>query len=351
MDGSWATVNFANTNPVLAGFSNSISVSCSGYSALALYQTPSSSAPYTNLTFWLNGGPTGGQNLTVYGTLNQDTQTPYPLPPLAANTWQEFMIPLSDLGVADATNFDGIWILSTNDLPIPVFYVDDIFLLAGPPVAPPPPPPRPTNIIIYSNSLINGWGDDSYNTTRNFSNVSPVHTGSTNSISVSITRAYGGIQLTNTPFSDTNYASLSFWLNGGTNGGQQLQMYGTLGSQIVLQNARFPLNAPIANTWVQYIVPLAALEVANATNFSGFAIQDGAGGAESTFYLDDIELVNATAPNPVLMKVSGAQVIRTADARWFGLNTAVWDSELDTPGSMLLITNMGVQSLAFSRRI
>ena len=128
VDESWATDNLANTNPVLSGFSDSISVSCTGYTALYLSQTPSSSAPYTNLTLWLNGGATGGQVLTVTGTLDQVDQTPYVLPALAANTWQEFTVPLAAIGVADQPDFDGIWIWNDTNLTIPTFYVDDIFL-------------------------------------------------------------------------------------------------------------------------------------------------------------------------------------------------------------------------------
>jgi arabinogalactan endo-1,4-beta-galactosidase len=128
---SWATDNPANTNPVLPGFSNSISVFCTEYAALALSQTPSSSAFYTNLTLWLNGGDTGGQVLTVTGTLDGTDQALYTLPPLAANTWQEFTVPLSAIGVANQPDFDGIWIWNYTNTTIPTFYVDDIFLHAG----------------------------------------------------------------------------------------------------------------------------------------------------------------------------------------------------------------------------
>ena len=161
VDESWASDNLANTSPVLPGFSNSISVFCTEYAALYLSQTPSSSAYYTNLTFWLNGGDTGGQVLTVTGTLDGSDQTLYTLPPLAANTWQEFTIPLSAIGVADQPDFDGIWIWNDNDFTIPTFYVDDIFLVAGPPPPPPPVAPLPNtiNMEIYSNSLVNGWAN------------------------------------------------------------------------------------------------------------------------------------------------------------------------------------------------
>lgn len=52
------------------------------------------------------------------------------------------------------------------------------------------------NMTIYSDSLVNGWPDWSYSTTRNFANTSPVHSGS-DSISATVTSAWGGIQLAN----------------------------------------------------------------------------------------------------------------------------------------------------------
>jgi beta-galactosidase len=136
VDDSWAAVDLANTQPVLSGFSNSISVFCTEYGALYLSQYPSDSTPYTNLTFWLNGGATGGQVLTVTGTVDQVDQIAYTLPPLVANTWQEFTIPLSAIGVADQPDFDGIWIWNDTDATIPTFYVDDIYLVAGQPTPP-----------------------------------------------------------------------------------------------------------------------------------------------------------------------------------------------------------------------
>src|SRR6185369_92912 len=111
-----------------------------------------------------------------------------------------------------------------------------------------------------------------------------------------VTSAYGGIQLFHLPMTNTAYAFVSFWLHGGTAGGQQLQMYGNLGNPPSVQSGRYYLAAPIANTWQQYFVPLSALSVANVTNFSGFAIQDAVGSTEPTFYIDDLQLISSTPP-------------------------------------------------------
>ena len=198
-----------------------------------------------------------------------------------------------------------------------------------------------TNMAIYADSLVNGWSDGSYNVTHNLANTSPVHSG-THSISATITSAYGGIALNHSSISTTNFASISFWLNGGTIGWQQLQMYGNLSSGT--QSARYHLAAPLANTWQLYTVSLSALGVANATNFTGFAIQDAAGSTEPTFYLDDIQL-DAVVPPPsvVHFTINAGQPIRAADARWFGLNAAIWDGYYDTPTTVSLLNQLGTR--------
>jgi hypothetical protein len=214
--------------------------------------------------------------------------------------------------------------------------------LAAPPVS------VAQNMTIYADSLANGWLDNSYGTTRNFANPSPVHSGN-DSISATITSAWGGIQLYHPGMTNTAYASISFWLNGGPSGGQQLQMYGNLkvGGSSTVQSARYHLNTPLANAWQQYVVPLSALGVANMTNFTGFAIQDSVGSTEPTFYLDDIQLVNVTAPAVTHLTVNASQPIRAADARWYGMNVAIWDNALDTPQTVTVMTNMGLRALRF----
>ncbi len=442
-----STLNFANTSPVSPGSQDSISVNITGgYGAIVFYAAPMSDAPYTNISFWLNGGTSGGQHLQLYGNLGTGptAQTPrvYLTAP-QANTWVEYTVSLSSLGVANSATFSGFAIQDSANTSEPTFYLDDVQLNAATPltasagasqticmgggasiggsptatggaggytyswspatgltstsVANPLASPTSTttytvkvtdssdataesgvtvtvssnpaptasaggnqtitagsataalggavgggasggiwtssgsgtfspnattlnatydpsaddisagavtltltstgqtspcgpataevvvtiesDMVIYSNSLVNGWTDASYNTTLNYANTSPVLTGSADSISITITGAYGGIQLYHNAMTDNAYSSISFFLNGGASGGQQLQMYGNLTNGA--QSARYQLSAPIANTWQQYVVLLSALGVGNVSNFTGFAIQDSAGTNEA----------------------------------------------------------------------
>jgi len=203
--------------------------------------------------------------------------------------------------------------------------------------------PAQTNLNIYSDSLASGWLDYSYSVTRSFSNPSPVHSGSA-SISATINGAWGGIQLYHAPMTNSAFGSVSFWINGGS-GGQQLQMYGNLGPGNTAQAPRYALNILAPNVWQQYVVPLSFLGVANATNFTGFAIQDAIGSAQPTFYLDDLQLVSAVAPAQVHLTVNPGQTVRPADARWFGINGGVWVNEWDSPTTISQLSAMGTRAL------
>jgi hypothetical protein len=143
---SWAAVNFASTSLVYSG-SSSISVKASNYSALWLYAPNFNTALYTNLSFFINGGSNGGQKLLVVGVLDGDGQTSYTLPTLASNTWQQFTIPLSKLGVANQSDCNGFWWQLDSSGSAPTFYVDSVQLN-------PAPAPVLTHIAINATNAI-----------------------------------------------------------------------------------------------------------------------------------------------------------------------------------------------------
>ncbi len=144
---SWSsTVNFASTTPVPPAGTDSISVSSQGFGALYLNvsgTTEIDSTLFTNVTFWLNGGSSGGQTLTLDATLNSTaTGSTVALGPLAVNTWQQFTVSLASLGAADEQDLDGFWFQNNSTGALATYYVADMELIAGP-----PPVPNPTNII------------------------------------------------------------------------------------------------------------------------------------------------------------------------------------------------------------
>ncbi len=142
--------------------------------------------------------------------------------------------------------------------------------------------------IVYDDALQNSWDDWSWNATRNLNySGTYVHAG-TKSFSVTISNAWGALSLAHNAMDSSLYTNLTFWINGGASGGQQLQIYAELSS-----GTKPAINLPAlaANTWQQFTFSLAALGVAGQPNFARFSIQDRIGAAQPTFYVDDISLI------------------------------------------------------------
>jgi hypothetical protein len=163
-----------------------------------------------------------------------------------------------------------------------------------------------TNQPIYTDSLQNGWQNWSWGSTINFANTSPVHSGSS-SISITITNGYAGLYLEHADFDSTPYTNLTFWVHGGTSGGQPLGVRATLGGTVTTSPYNF---SPTAGTWQQITVPLSSLGVASQPNLDGIWIQSQSGSALSTFYVDNITLVGSSTP-----PVTNTPVAITVDAQ------------------------------------
>ncbi len=196
-------------------------------------------------------------------------------------------------------------------------------------------------LVIYSDSLVNGFQNWSW-ASVNFTNTSPVYSGS-NSISVT-TSNYSALWLY-TPNLDTSiYTTVSFWINGGSVGGQNINLRGVLGGSPV-SSYTLPTLAP--NTWRQITIPLSSLGVAYQSDFNGFWWQLNSQYAAPTFYLDSIQL-NPLPPPPIThLSINASKTLRTADARWFGINTAIWDSDFGTPTTVSELNDMGLRFLRF----
>jgi len=133
LDWGWATHNYANTSPVHSGADSvSVTVGSAGWEALYIAHAAFNSSSYSDLTFWINGGSSGGQLLMVVGHSGGAKQTSTNLPALFANTWQQITVPLSAIGLANRSDVDGIWIEDRTGGAQPTFYVDDIALTTNP---------------------------------------------------------------------------------------------------------------------------------------------------------------------------------------------------------------------------
>ena len=155
------------------------------------------------------------------------------------------------------------------------------------------------NQPIYTDSLQNSWQDWSW-ATKNFNNSTPVHAG-TKSISVNA-GAYTAVSFWHPPQIASAFSGFSFWIHGGTSGGQTLQVYAEKDG-VALPGVAIP--APTAGTWQQVTLSLASLGLTGATNMTRFNIQSTSGSTLPTFYIDDVSLISDTTP-PVVQSFSPA---------------------------------------------
>ena len=152
----------------------------------------------------------------------------------------------------------------------------------------------PGDLQVYTDALAPGWSDWSWSTTVDFASSAQAHGGAA-SIAVTYQAAWAGLYLHVDPTLDASgFTAVSFFIHGGSAGGQRLRLvvYRTTSDS----TDGFDVTAT-AGTWQQVQVPLATL--GGAATISGLVWQDTTGGAQPTFYLDDISLVAGTVtPTP-----------------------------------------------------
>ena len=195
-----------------------------------------------------------------------------------------------------------------------------------------------TNFSIYSDQLDNGFQNWSWGA-NNFSSPAPVHSG-TYAVSLNGV-AWQAVSFWHSDFNPAPYTNLTFWVNGGVAGGQVVQVYAQYGTNT---GPSYPLPTLTATNWRQFNLPLSTLGVAGVTNLNRINFQLTASGTPNSFSLDDVSLTGMAS---VHINVNASQTLRAADARWFGLNTAIWDGNFDTTYTANALSELGTQILRF----
>jgi hypothetical protein len=297
-DGSY---NFAETAPAPVydgSFSIGATITSTTYGALSVKSTiPGgvNTSPYSSVVFWINGGASGSgvrqlQVILQVGSM-YNNEPPFYINALP-NQWTQVIVPFSAVGNPSAIT--QISIQDTTGGAQPTFYVDNLCLST----TPPPPPPAGCDAPIYLEALAPNWQNSSWNGSYNFAETAPVYAGSF-SISATITNAYGALSVKSTIPGGVNtspYSSVVFWINGGASGSGVRQL------QVILQVGSMYNNEPpfyinvLPNQWTQVIVPFSA--VGNPSFITQISIQDITGGAQPTFYVDNLCLSTTPPPPP-----------------------------------------------------
>jgi hypothetical protein len=191
------------------------------------------------------------------------------------------------------------------------------------------------DLPLYTDYLVNNFQDWGWGTRTPVN--SPAFSG-TNSLSLSGTAWNVAFGMHHSSFNTSPYAALSFRAHGGSTGGQILHVFAHVNG---VDTAGTNIGALSANAWKQYIIPLGILNADSKTNVDQFTIQLTGNGGTGTFYLDDISLTAKAPPALVHLSLNATQAVRSADSRWFGVNTAIWDSNYDTSQTISLLNEMG----------
>ena len=127
-DWSWATHDINNTSPVSAGTS-SISMQPDNWTGVFFHnETAINLADNNRLSFMLHGGANGGQSIRVYFQDNGSSIATIDLPLISANSWQNMVISLSDLGVTFGS-FQDIVFQDNTGTDQTEIYIDDVKIL------------------------------------------------------------------------------------------------------------------------------------------------------------------------------------------------------------------------------
>ena len=151
---------------------------------------------------------------------------------------------------------------------------------------------------VYADALQNGWQNYGW-AQLDYAATATVH-GGTKAISVTA-GANQALYLHHDAQPAATFTNLSFWIHGGTAGGQLLQVQATVNG--VAQAAK-ALPA-LTRQWQQINLSLASLGLSGQSAFDGFWIQDRSGKAQPVFYVDDISFTGPppTPPAPILVTV------------------------------------------------
>ena len=139
---SWASVNLSG--PSTVANKHIIQVMAGPWQAFYLHHTKFSTANYASVSFFVYGGAPAGQKLLVRALRNGVAQTPVPFGPLKSGQWQVVNVSMSDLGVSNVTDMDGIWVQDATGKTQAPFYFGQIVLTPAAATATVAPPAAPT---------------------------------------------------------------------------------------------------------------------------------------------------------------------------------------------------------------
>lgn len=170
---------------------------------------------------------------------------------------------------------------------------------------------QPTaNINVYGDALNADWQNWSWSTIVSFNETDPVQTG-TVAMSVTYSEAWAGLSLqSNSAISTAQYSTVTFWIHGGDTGNHQLNLTVRDGSQNIIDSPVAVTTT--ANSWTKVEVSMSDLGLSNGA-MTGIVLQEASGGVQPTYFIDEIQLVEAEDGGTPLPPSDGPTLTIDAD--------------------------------------
>ena len=127
----WAkTIDFNNATPTHAGAA-SIRVGAGGWDAVHLHHAAFNDSSFGSFSFWVYGGPGGGQKLRVQASRSDKIQDPsFVLDTLKPNEWKRIVVTMDALSITGKTDVTGLVVANNSPDAAPDFFLDDVELLS-----------------------------------------------------------------------------------------------------------------------------------------------------------------------------------------------------------------------------
>ena len=145
--------------------------------------------------------------------------------------------------------------------------------------------------VVYADKLENGWQSWSWAAT-DLASASPVRSGSAIRVAAGPWQA---LYLHHAPFSASAYTAVTFWVHGGSTGGQKLCVKALRSG---VPQAAVSLDPLPAGKWQSVTISLRDLGVAGVPDLDGLWVQDASGTTQPAFSVDEIALTAAPALAP-----------------------------------------------------
>ena len=179
------------------------------------------------------------------------------------------------------------------------------FLLVGLCLLSAMPSTSTANVIVYDDQSRNGFNDGcsfgGVPSDFDVANTVPVHSG-IHSIRFTPDNFNAVSWCSVTYSAATDFTGIDFWVNGGTSGGQNVDVVLSLGANIVAIATLTALNggSPIpAATWIHIQALFTSGVLAYNGQFDRISLQDESGGAQANMYFDDVSLVSGATQNSI----------------------------------------------------